>query len=146
MLQCIMRLWGRVRGLAALISARSAYCEPWHSICMRVWSCTHVILYCWSQASNLLPLSSSSIQWDPRPPTPFLHQAYLALPFILVRRRSARQKETSAQWENALIIHDHLTIQYLVCVAYVAFLISVCQADLLMAVSFRWFLYTAPPN
>lgn len=41
-------------------------------------------------------------------------QAYLFLPFIL-ERRSTRQKETSAHWENALIIHDHLTIQDSLC-------------------------------
>lgn len=50
----------------------------------------------------------------------FLHQAYHAQPFTL-------QKETSAQWENALIIHDHLTIQDLVCVAYVVLHIRVWQ-------------------
>lgn len=71
-------------------------------------------------------------------PALFLNQAYLAWPFILARS-SVWQKETSAQWENALIIHDHLTIQDLVCAAYVVFLISARQPHLLMAVSLLLF-------
>lgn len=46
-------------------------------------------------------------------------------PFMLARSGGGgSQKETSAHWENALIIHDHLTIQDLVWAAYVAFHIS----------------------
>lgn len=96
----------------------------------RVRLCTRYTVFQATQ-SNLL-LLSSPIKRDP---TLFLQQAYLAPPFILVR--NARQKETSAQWENALIIHDHLTIQDLVCMAYVVFLISVRQPNLLMAVSLQ---------
>lgn len=53
-------------------------------------------------------------------PLPFRVQ-----PFMLARSGGGgSQKETSAHWENALIIHDHLTIQDLVWAAYVAFHIS----------------------
>lgn len=102
-------------------------------IYVRVWVCTHGILcYRPRHPAFLRSLLSNET------PTLFLHQAYLAQPFILARS-SVRQKETSAQWENALIIHDHLTIQDLVCAAYVAFLISARQPHLLMAVSLLLF-------
>ena len=103
-------------------------------VCVCVWLCTHGVLYYRPQHPIFFPsplLSSET-------PTLFLHQAYLARPFILARS-SVQQKETSAQWENALIIHDHLTIQDLVCVAYVAFLISARQPHLLIAVSLLLF-------
>lgn len=100
----------------------------------RVWLCTHGVLYYRPQHPILLP----SFLLSNETPTLFLHQPYLARPFILARS-SIRQKETSAQWENALIIHDHLTIQDLVCAAYVVFLISVRQPHLLTAVSLLLF-------
>lgn len=114
-----------------------AYCETLHYICIcvciYVWLCTHSILYYRPQHPIffLSPLYNET-------PTLFLHQAYLARPLILARS-SVQQKETSAQWENALIIHDHLTIQDLVCAAYVAFLISARQPHLLIAVSLLLF-------
>lgn len=110
-------------------------CMLWdHYICMCVWLCTRGILYYRPQHPIFIlsPLLSNET------PTLFLHQAYLAQPFILARS-CVWQKETSAQWENALIIHDHLTIQDLVCAAYVVFLISACQPHLLMAVSLLLF-------
>lgn len=112
-------------------SALTGYCESWYYICtcVIVHTCYTVFQATRSPIFFSCPLLSN------KTPTLFLHQAYLTLPFILVR--SALQKETSAQWENALIIHDHLTIQDLVCVAYVVFLISVCQPHLLVAVSLR---------
>lgn len=101
-----------------------AYCETLHyAYCIT----GHSI----QSPSLLLPLPNET-------PALFLHQAYRAQPFGLARS-SVRQKETSAQWENALIIHDHLTIQDLVWAAYVAFLISVRQPHLLMAVSLLLF-------
>lgn len=127
--------WGRVRRLEALISLCVHIARLWIIYaCVCVWLCTHGVLYYRPQHPIFFPsplLSSET-------PTLFLHQAYLARSFILARS-SVQQKETSAQWENALIIHDHLTIQDLVCAAYVAFLISACQPHLLMAVSLLLF-------
>lgn len=102
--------------------------------CVCVWLYTHGVLYYRPQHPIYSPFFSLATET----PTLFLHQAYLAPPFILMRS-SIRQKETSAQWENALIIHDYLTIQDLVCAAYVVFLISVRQPHLLMAV--LWLLF-----
>lgn len=139
LVQCAYVFWGRVRRLEALIRLCVhivRLCIIYACVC--VWLCTHGVLYYRPQHPIFFPsplLSSET-------PALFLHQAYLARPFILARS-SVRQKETSAQWENALIIHDHLTIQDLVCAAYVAFLISARQPHLLMAVSLLlfWILY-----
>lgn len=117
---CILREgqwdWGIDQHLQGIVRVGIIYA--------RVWLCTRVILYFRPHD----PIFFSCPLLSNKTPTLFLHQAYLTLPFILVR--STLQKETSAQWENALIIHDHLTIQDLVCVAYVVFLISVCQPHL----------------
>lgn len=69
-------------------------------------SCSHA-LYGWELLGETSALLPCSVQ-----------------PFMLARSGGGSQKETSAHWENALIIHDHLTIQDLVWAAYVAFHIS----------------------
>lgn len=124
-------VWGEGREAWGTDQHLFAYCETLHYIC----TCVIVHAYCITGHSIQ---SSSLLLYPMRPPLLFLHQAYRAQPLSLARS-SVRQKETSAQWENALIIHDHLTIQDLVCAAYVAFLISVHQPHLLMAVSLLLF-------
>lgn len=105
-----------------------AYCETLHYIC------TRVIVHACCITGQSIQSFSLLLFYPVRPPLLFFQQAYRDQPLILARS-SIQQKETSAQWENALIIHDHLTIQDLVCVAYVAFLISVSQPHSVMAVS-----------
>ena len=123
---------GKARGIDQRLCA---YCETLHYVYAHVCDCAHMV-YCITGHS--IQSSAPLLLHTARPPLHFSTRLIFAQPFILARS-SARQKETSAQWENALIIHDHLTIQDLVCAAYVAFLISARQTHLLMAVSLLLF-------
>lgn len=118
---CLMCFGGRVKKLRTLIRTCVHFLRFLH----------HTRTSVPAHAQRILGQSvqSSALLFQPmEQPCLSLHQAYHAQPFIL-------QKETSAQWEKALIIHDHLTIQDLVCVAYVALHISVWQPHLIMVVS-----------
>ena len=127
--------WGRVGEARGIDLRLCAYFETLHYVYAHVCDCAHMV-YCITGHS--IQSSAPLLLHPVRPPLRFSTRLIFAQPFILARS-SARQKETSAQWENALIIHDHLTIQDLVCAAYVAFLISARQPHLLMAVSLLLF-------
>lgn len=102
-------------------------------------TCTFVTVHVLCIMGQIIQCSPPLLQpMRPSPPSPY--QAYHAQPFLLVKS-NIQQKETSAQWENALIIHDHLSIQDLVWVADVAFHIRRCETAKLLNGSFFSVLY-----
>lgn len=135
--RCYCGMHGGGSHKAWVSTCECVHCETLHYICMRVIVHTHCIM-----GHNIQSFFPSS----PPPgdsPSLLLHHPYRGRPLILARS-GVGQKETSAHWENALIIHDHLTIQDLLWPAYVAFHISARLPHLLMAVSLIVVLCSAP--